>query len=180
MKKFISYALIAIFIASFALFFNAHFGKAKAATEKEVYEATNTYALGTIRKEYVSDYNNRQYIISYDMNNKLTNNIVADSPSVTVFTHGYDSAASDWMNNAVNWNFETKYNPNSMVNKVVELNGLNNTILLVATMEGYDSFKLTQYVLKRNTDSGKIEQTGKVANFNIREQSFGKQLYCCL
>ena len=44
MKKFISYALIAIFIASFALFCSARFGKAKAATEKEVYEATNAYA----------------------------------------------------------------------------------------------------------------------------------------
>ena len=44
MKKFISYALVAIFIASFALFCSAHFGKAKAATEKEVYEATNAYA----------------------------------------------------------------------------------------------------------------------------------------
>ena len=174
MKKFISYALVAIFIASFALFCSAHFGKAKAATEKEVYEATNTYALGTIRNEYLSGYNNRQYIISYDMNNKLTNNIVADSPPVTVFTHGYDSAASDWMNNAENGDFETQYNPYSMVNKVVELNGLNNTILLVAKMEGYDSFKLTQYVLGRDTDSGKIEQTGKAANFNIREQSFGK------
>ena len=66
MKKIISYTLIAIFIASFAMFFNAYFGKAKAATEKEVYEATNIYALGTIRNEYISGYNKRQYIISYD------------------------------------------------------------------------------------------------------------------
>ena len=42
MKKIVSYILAAIFIATSVLFFNSYFKKAKAATEEEVYNATNT------------------------------------------------------------------------------------------------------------------------------------------
>ena len=50
MKKIVSYILAAIFIATSVLFFNSYFKKAKAATEEEVYNATNTYAVKSIEK----------------------------------------------------------------------------------------------------------------------------------
>ena len=96
MKKIISYILIAVFVASFALFFNSHIRKVKASTEEEVYNATNTYAVKSIEKnKSTSGYSELQYIVTYEMSNKTTDNIVASNPSVTVFTHGYDSSANE-------------------------------------------------------------------------------------
>lgn len=176
MKKLVSYILAAIFIATSVLFFNSYFKKANAATEEEVYNATNTYAVKSIENKNISGYSELQYIVTYEMSNKTTDNIVASNPSVTVFTHGYNSSARDWMNNAEyiqkRSEFGFTYNEHSMINKVVELYGIDNTVLLVAKMGGYDSFELEQYVLERKGDAS----TQKNKNtFNIREQKFGKQ-----
>ncbi len=108
------------------------------------------------------------------MSNKTSDNIVASNPSVTVFTHGYNSSASDWMNNAEyieqRSKFDLTYNEHSMVNKVVELYGLDNTVLLVAKMDGYNSFNLFHVLAKEN---GAIIQKGE-KTFNIKDQKFGK------
>ena len=108
------------------------------------------------------------------MSNKTSDNIVASNPSVTVFTHGYNSSASDWMNNAEyieqRSKFDLAYNEHSMVNKVVELYGLDNTVLLVAKMDGYNSFNLFHVLAKEN---GAIIQKGE-KTFNIKDQKFGK------
>ena len=174
MKKIISYILIAVFVASFALFFNSHIRKVKASTEEEVYNATNTYAVKSIEKnKNISGYSEQQYIVTYEMSNKTSDNIVASNPSVTVFTHGYRSSASDWLNNAAASDFSLQYNSNSMVNSIVELNGLENTVLLIADMDGYESFELRQYVLIKQ--NGKIIKSEEVKNYNVRKQSFGKQ-----
>lgn len=174
MKKIISYILIAVFVASFALFFNSHIRKVKASTEEEVYNATNTYAVKSIEKnKNILGYSEQQYIVTYEMSNKTSDNIVASNPSVTVFTHGYRSSASDWLNNAAASDFRLQYNSNSMVNSIVELNGLENTVLLIADMDGYESFELRQYVLIKQ--NGIIIKSEEVKNYNVREQSFGKQ-----
>ena len=175
MKKIVSYILAAIFIATSVLFFNSYFKKAKAATEEEVYNATNTYAVKSIEKnKSISGYSEQQYIVTYEMSNKTSDNIVASNPSVTVFTHGYNSSASDWMNNAEyieqRSKFDLTYNEHSMVNKVVELYGLDNTVLLVAKMDGYNSFNLFHVLAKEN---GAIIQKGE-KTFNIKDQKFGK------
>ena len=174
MKKIISYILIAVFVASFALFFNSHIRKVKASTEEEVYNATNTYAVKSIEKnKNILGYSEQQYIVTYEMSNKTSDNIVASNPSVTAFTHGYRSSASDWLNNAAASDFRLQYNSNSMVNSIVELNGLENTVLLIADMDGYESFELRQYVLIKQ--NGIIIKSEEVKNYNVREQSFGKQ-----
>lgn len=174
MKKIISYILIAVFVASFALFFNSHIRKVKASTEEEVYNATNTYAVKSIEKnKNILGYSEQQYIVTYEMSNKTSDNIVASNPFVTVFTHGYRSSASDWLNNAAASDFRLQYNSNSMVNSIVELNGLENTVLLIADMDGYESFELRQYVLIKQ--NGIIIKSEEVKNYNVREQSFGKQ-----
>lgn len=174
MKKIVSYILAAIFIATSVLFFNSYFKKAKAATEEEVYNATNTYAVKSIEtNKSISGYSEQQYIVTYEMSNKTSDNIVASNPSVTVFTHGYRSSASDWLNNAAASDFSLQYNSNSMVNSIVELNGLENTVLLIADMDGYESFELRQYVLIKQ--NGKIIKSEEVKNYNVRKQSFGKQ-----
>lgn len=174
MKKIISYILIAVFIASLALFFDSHIRKVKASTEEEIYNATNTYAVKSIEKDKsISGYSEQQYIVTYEMGNKTSDNIVASNPSVTVFTHGYRSSASDWLNNAAASDFSLQYNSNSMVNSIVELNGLENTVLLIADMNGYESFELRQYVLIKQ--NGKIIKSKEVKNYNVSEQSFGKQ-----
>ena len=147
-----------------------------------VFNETNTYNLNgsinhiTDKKEYGKmGYSEPQYSFKFDMSDK-NGNTTTSIPYVTVFTHGYNSYASDWMNNAEyidnGSKFDLAYNEHSMVSKVVELYGLDNTVLLIADMENFDSFKLKRYVLER--EEGSIIKNGE-EDFNIRKQKFGKQ-----
>ena len=149
-----------------------------------VFNETNTYNLNgsinhiTDKKEYSKmGYSEPQYSFKFDMSDK-NGNTTTNIPYVTVFTHGYNSSASDWMNNAEyidnGSKFDLTYNEHSMVSKVVELYGLDNTVLLIADMENFDSFKLKRYVLERERERGSIIKNGE-EDFNIREQKFGKQ-----
>ena len=101
MKKVVCSILVAVLAISLVVFFNGFTTKAEAATEIEIYRATNTYDEKAIEKDKkVAGYERNQYIITYDMDNKKTDRLVAENPSVTVFTHGYNSSARDWLNNA--------------------------------------------------------------------------------
>ena len=105
MKKTISLSLIILFIASFFTFFNTLVLKVEASSETDIYAETNTYNVDTTTLEknvQKSGYEKGQYIIEYNMDNKKTDYLVAENPTVTVFTHGYKSSSSDWMNNAEN------------------------------------------------------------------------------
>ena len=51
MKKIVSSVLIAVFAISLVVFFNVFTIKAEAATEIEIYRATNTYDEDTIEKD---------------------------------------------------------------------------------------------------------------------------------
>ena len=53
MKKIISYILIAVFVASFALFFNSHIRKVKASTDEDIYNEMNTYKVESIEKKRI-------------------------------------------------------------------------------------------------------------------------------
>lgn len=91
---------------------------------KTLFEATNTYNLnGDVTKGTKTGYTNPQYDFKFDMTEKNTNQTTVYS-YVTVFTHGYNSSASDWMNNAEyidnGSKFDLTYNEHSMVSKVVE------------------------------------------------------------
>lgn len=51
MKKIVSSILVAVLAISLVVFFNAFTTKAEAATEIEIYRATNTYNEKTIERE---------------------------------------------------------------------------------------------------------------------------------
>lgn len=92
MKKIISSTLIILFIASFFAFFNTFGFTAKASSETEIYDETNTYNVDTTTLEknvQKSGYEKGQYIIEYNMDNKKTDCLVAENPTVTVFTRLY-------------------------------------------------------------------------------------------
>lgn len=178
MKKIISSILVAVLAISLVVFFNAFTTKAEAATEIEIYRATNTYDEKTIEKnKQVPGYSTGQYIITYDMDNKKTDRLVAGSPTVTVFTHGYDSWARDWMNNAEHATegkyFTFQYNSASMVDKVIGLyGGIENVVLLEAKMTSYNKFDLLRFNLKISDDV--IYQDGDLQPFTIKPELYGK------
>ena len=102
MKKTISLSLVILFIASFFAFFNTFGFKAKASSETDIYNETNTYNVDTTTLEknvQKPGYEKGQYIIEYNMDNKKADCLVAENPTVTVFTHGYKSSSKDWTNN---------------------------------------------------------------------------------
>ena len=177
MKKIISSTLIILFIASFFAFFNIFGFKAKASSETDIYSETNTYNVDTTTLEknvQKPGYEKGQYIIEYNMDNKKADCLVAENPTVTVFTHGYKSSSSDWMNNAENSDFVMQYNENSMIDKVVRLYGVDNIVLLQAkiTSDKYDSFRLTQFKLTQtNVNITEIERD---SSFTISSQDYGK------
>lgn len=179
MKKIVSSVLIAVFAISLVVFFNVFTIKAEAATEIEIYRATNTYDEDTIEKDKkVAGYERNQYIITYDMDNKKTDRLVAESPTVTVFTHGYNSSSKDWLNNAEYVDdekyFVFQYNNASMVDKVINLYGVDNAILIIANMTDYKTVSLTRYVLS-NSD-GVIIKESETENYEIGAEAYGKHI----
>ena len=150
MKKTISLAIVLAFILSIVSLLNISIFTSKADTlDNDIYNETNTYDVDEIKENVKIEtadpvkYEENQYTITYNMNSKI-DRAVAEHPSVTVFTHGYNSSAKDWSNtNAKEKDqFDFAYNKNSLVNKVAELYGENNYTLLWAKMEDYKSFKL--------------------------------------
>ena len=82
MKKIISSVLVILFVASFLAFFNTFSIKAKADSETNIYDETNTYNVDTdsIEKNVEKPgYEKGQYIIKYDMDNKKTDCLVAEN-----------------------------------------------------------------------------------------------------
>ena len=182
MKKVISSLLVMLFVISCFAVFNTFSFKAKA-NETNIYSETNTYEVDTtsIEKNVQKvGYSNGQYKIAYDMNNKKTDCLVAENPTVTVFTHGYDSWARDWLNNAEDANsrdkFVLKYNNKSMVDKVISLyGGINKVVLLLAKMESFESFSISSFTLKIGNDE-KIYQEGNLHTFSFNQEVYGKHI----
>lgn len=115
---------------------------------KTLFEATNTYNLnGSVTKETSFEkyhkekgYDNPQYEFNFDMSSK-NNNQTTSFPYVTVFTHGYNSRAKDWCNNAeslteVNtWkDLKFLYTTSSMVYQMATNVFSGNTIIIKATV----------------------------------------------
>lgn len=181
MKKITSYIIVFVMMVSVLSFINIALFSAKADTVTgNIYEETNTYNIDTIRENVASEpedpiqYIENQYIIKYDMNNRI-NRAVADHPTVTVFTHGYNSTARDWSNNFEEANkksdFSFSYNNDSMVNKVIELYGESKWRLLCVKMTGYKSFAINDFT----TTKGKyvIDTTESV---QLTQNDLGKHL----
>ena len=153
MKKTISCILILTVLLSICSFFSITIFSAKAEdNKKSIYEEANTYnVLGNIVRNDPSNtgdgkkYKYNQYKITYDMTNKNTQQ-VANSASVTVFTHGYTCDASVWSNTGESAqkkeDFKFAYDSTSIVQRVASLYG-NNYELLWAKMKGYEDFDLT-------------------------------------
>lgn len=189
MKKIISSVLVILFVASFFAFFNTFSIKVKADSETNIYDETNTYNVDTdsIEKNVEKPgYEKGQYIIKYDMDNKKTDCLVAESPTVTVFTHGYNSSARDWLNNAADIEkeeyFTLQYSNESMVEQVINMyGGIENVILLQAQMTSYEKFDLLKIALK--IEDGKICQDGNLSIFSKNKMVYGKHyivIFDCL
>lgn len=132
MKKKIICITLAVVMSVFACYFvGTIVVKADEMPSIEtIFNATNTYNLnGSVTKETSFEkyhegkgYDNPQCEFNFDMYSKNNNQTTA-YPYVTVFTHGYRSSASDWMNNVEYIQQRSKsditYNEHSMVNKVV-------------------------------------------------------------
>ena len=154
MKKVVCSILVVVLAISLVVFFNGFTTKADAATEIEIYRATNTYDEDTIEKnKNVAGYKRNQYIITYDMDNKKTDRLVAENPTVTVFTHGYNSSSKDWLNNAkdaeTKEQFIFQYSSESMIDKVIWLyGGIEKVVLLKVEMTSYEEYNLSRIALK--------------------------------
>ena len=155
MKKTISLAIVLAFILSIVSLLNISIFTSKADTlGNDIYNETNTYDVDEIKENVKIEtadpvkYEENQYTITYNMNSKI-NRAVAEHPSVTVFTHGYNSSASDWSNNfetATNEaDYSFSYNENSIIRKIMKEYGENDCRLLCAKMTGYKSFSINDF-----------------------------------
>ncbi len=152
MKKTISFILIFTVLLSLCSFFSITIFSVKAEDNtKTICEETNTYnVLGNIVRDDSSNtgdgkkYEKNQYGITFDMANK-NGKQVANSASVTVFTHGYTCDASVWSNTGESAQKKEElkfaYDSTSVVQKVASLYG-NNYELLWAKMTSFESFSL--------------------------------------
>lgn len=182
MKKIISSILIVLFITSSFAFFNTLGFKVKASYGTNIYNETNTYNVDTEtfgKNVQKPGYEKGQYIIEYNMSNKKTECLVAENSTVTVFTHGYYSSSQDWLNNAEDADnedqFVFQYNNKSMVDKVIQLYGVNNTVLLIANMTDYENVNLTRYVLSTN-QNGSIIKESEEYNYSFDTEAYGKHV----
>ena len=182
MKKIISSILILLFITSSFVFFNTIGFKAKASSATNIYNETNTYNIDTATFEknvQKPGYEKGQYIVKYNMSNKKTERLVAENPTVTVFTHGYYASSQDWLNNAKDADneeqFVLQYNNESMVDKVIHLYGVNNTVLLIANMTDYENVTLTRYVLATNQNDSIIKESEEY-NYCFDAEAYGKHV----
>lgn len=104
-------------------------------------EATNTYNLdGDVTRGTKTGYANPQYDFKFKMTEKNTNQTTV-YPNVTVFTHGYNSRAKDWCNNAEGLNdgarkedFKFLYTTSSMVYQVATDVFSSNAVIIRATV----------------------------------------------
>lgn len=164
-KKLISILILfAITTLTFILGFS--FLNAKAFTgrgnlsEKELYNATNTYHTydylfdtdeSFIPANYpiIGDPNPPQYKIRYDMSSKV-NKPIMDTTQITVLTHGLGAKAGTWSNNysknQLNDAFE--YSPDSLITKIDEKVG--GAQIYKAEMNGYKDFTLSELEVVSN------------------------------
>ena len=150
MKKVVSYLVAIILMLSVFSFFSISIFSVKAEDNtRNIYDETNTYDVDDIIQNDRTNvgegkkYENPQFIITYKKNKN--NQQVANSASVTVFTHGYGCSPAVWSNagESAQKKEELKfaYDSTSIVQRVASLYG-NNYELLWAKMTGYESFSL--------------------------------------
>lgn len=137
-----------------------------------IFNATNTYSLeGTVTKEIryakyhdEKGYDNPQYEFNFDMYSKNNNQTTA-YPYVTVFTHGYNSRAKDWCNNAEGLkegakkdDFKFLCTTSSMVYKVVNMYS-GNSIIIKAKIDTEKNVKPYFSLDIREVELGKAEES---------------------
>ena len=140
-------------------------GVADIQSEKELYNATNTYNVkndiftdtgvfsSTRDEDRITE--KTQYNIAYDMTEK-NNNQVMDNAQITVLTHGLGSNAGVWSND---FSADTKtenfaYDTDSLISQIVEKVGVAN--IYWAMMTDYNDFNLYDITA----------QTGEYSNSN--------------
>ena len=183
MKKKIICITLAVVMSVFACYFvGTIVVKADGMPSIEtIFNATNTYSLeGTVTKEIryakyhgEKGYDNPQYEFNFDMSSK-NNNQTTSFPYVTVFTHGYNSRAKDWCNNAESltedntWkDLKFLYTTSSMVYKVTANVFSNNAIIIRATVDEESNTKPYFNLLLEKVELGVAEDA--LPKINIEE-----------
>ena len=183
MKKKIICITLAVVMSVFACYFvGTIVVKADGMPSIEtIFNATNTYSLeGTVTKEIryakyhgEKGYDNPQYEFNFDMSSK-NNNQTTSFPYVTVFTHGYNSRAKDWCNNAESltedntWkDLKFLYTTSSMVYKVTANVFSNNAIIIRATVDEESNTKPYFNLLLEKVEFGVAEDA--LPKINIEE-----------
>lgn len=183
MKKKIICITLAVVMSVFACYFvGTIVVKADGMPSIEtIFNATNTYSLeGTVTKEIryakyhgEKGYDNPQYEFNFDMSSK-NNNQTTSFPYVTVFTHGYNSRAKDWCNNAESltedntWkDLKFLYTTSSMVYKVTANVFSNNAVIIRATVDEESNTKPYFNLLLEKVELGVAEDA--LPKINIEE-----------
>lgn len=174
MKKKIICITLAVVMSVFACYFvGTIVVKADEMPSIEtIFNATNTYNLnGSVTKETSFEkyheekgYDNPQYEFNFDMSSK-NNNQTTSFPYVTVFTHGYNSRAKDWCNNAEGLkegakkdDFKFLCTTSSMVYKVVNMYS-GNSIIIKAKIDTEKNVKPYFSLDIREVELGKAEES---------------------
>ena len=183
MKKKIICITLAVVMSVFACYFvGTIVVKADEMPSIEtIFNATNTYNLnGSVTKETSFEkfheekgYDNPQYEFNFDMYSKNNNQTTA-YPYVTVFTHGYNSRAKDWCNNAESltedntWkDLKFLYTTSSMVYKVTANVFSNNAVIIRATVDEESNTKPYFNLLLEKVELGVSEDA--LPKINIEE-----------
>lgn len=183
MKKKIICITLAVVMSVFACYFvGTIVVKADGMPSIEtIFNATNTYSLeGTVTKEIryakyhgEKGYDNPQYEFNFDMSSK-NNNQTTSYPYVTVFTHGYNSRAKDWCNNAESLTEDNTrkdlkflYTTSSMVYKVTANVFSNNAVIIRATVDEESNTKPYFNLLLEKVELGVTEDA--LPKINIEE-----------
>ena len=183
MKKKIICITLAVVMSVFACYFvGTIVVKADEMPSIEtIFNATNTYNLnGSVTKETSFEkfheekgYDNPQYEFNFDMYSKNNNQTTA-YPYVTVFTHGYNSRAKDWCNNAESltedntWkDLKFLYTMSSMVYKVTANVFSNNAVIIRATVDEESNTKPYFNLLLEKVELGVSEDA--LPKINIEE-----------
>lgn len=183
MKKKIICITLAVVMSVFACYFvGTIVVKADEMPSIEtIFNATNTYNLnGSVTKETSFEkfheekgYDNPQYEFNFDMYSKNNNQTTA-YPYVTVFTHGYNSRAKDWCNNAESLtedntrkDLKFSYTTSSMVYKVTANVFSNNAVIIRATVDEESNTKPYFNLLLEKVELGVSEDA--LPKINIEE-----------
>ena len=122
-------------------------GYSSTLSEKELYEATNTYAYNGANPYDIRTEEGRLYEY-FNVSGNPASVAISDTPQITVLTHGLGGSAAHWSNQSgtLAWSddiaFDFAYSPNSLISKIDEQLLGGEALIYWAKMTGHNEFSL--------------------------------------